>query len=1368
MQKANKGNKQGLIARVYVMAAGVFFILLLSAAYVLWINISDTKASIDRLNKDGIYSLQKSFDEVRVNIILQAQLAQVNGGRIVKRELGSRIFKSLYLINSSGALLDRFEIAGAAGLSSFDLPFLSELKNRDFVVSDFAFDSEGNGRFYVGYRINSQFYMVGELGLEYLKDKFKDEFGYLIDMSYIADRNGKMVAGVYPKQLFEIPGFSLLFSKGELLKPEVMMDYAKSYGYIVRYEKTYSLYVATFLLESEKIRSQALFSALIGMCLISFIVFVGTNIHYLKSNLLKPIKEISNFLRSDGASGLDFDSRFDELNQIKKGMLGLDKLVKKSGDILKDYQERYGYILEHSPINIIIYDAYSGQIVEVSHSAMRLYGYNREEFVKLNIMDMTDERMCDLLFVRQRSLQDGASYVIKHYAKDGHIIDVKINLSETSLSDGRRIKFMIIKDISKKLLKKKNLEIINEYSHLLSSVIAVANKDEPFILKNSTRNIAHIFGINHALLLEKGYDIRELVAPSDRNSFVNEIEMKRRLFAQASVSKDSFRLSLKMLLKGSPQPFRLSLYFVRDKLGNFTDIIYVMSDFSEQQNELSRRDAEIRAYKNSLWASEAISFEWDASSDILSTDDAYANMLGYESIKELGVLKFERIKSLILVNKDYKDSKEFLESTKSDNDSFIADIPSYKKDGSVVVVRMRARASQVGADGSVLKINGTFTDMSAKNTQLMYKDVLASLFSYADVGIVIMDLAGNIIDVNDSFALYMGFDPAQLVGQNISLIRSGLHTPEFYKTIWDTLAKDGLWHSKIWSRKKDGEDVLQHITINTIYDYNSKASFCVAVYKNLGESGLNQDYLEHIAYHDPLTKLPNRFLFTQKLENNISEMNDASKGLAVIYIDVDGFKNINDSFGHRVGDKFLFDLAQRLTVVLNDKEILARFGADEFGAIVGFKNRGELDEKVSNILKVASMPLEIDEHKINLSASIGVSIFAPKLEASDLLEQADWAMYQAKLAGKNRSYFFNEKRDKNFKRQYDESARVLKALKGGEFFVQYQPTVDVITNKIYSFEALIRWRDGDKVSYPHEFLPFIKNQSILDDITLFVLESAIKDRATLTKSDPSVRLSVNVSAEQLLRDDFFNKFYKQVVQSAQGSLEFLDIEIVGINMLLSHPSDQLDRYRAFGLSFVLDDFASGSSSLDALANLPVNKIKLASSFVNNFLNSKDSLLAIKVIQHIKEIYEIDVLVKGIEDSLSLKMLCAMGFELFQGFLISQPMFAQNLADFKFAGIDGLDVSFLFDDESFALASNIIHAREIIIAAQKAHSAKEWGELLSQAQSLEHIDIIKQDMLEILQNKSQAGLKELDAQLLELLKELLDEEQTQKRMVYEKS
>ncbi|MBF0471603.1 MAG: diguanylate cyclase, partial [Gammaproteobacteria bacterium] len=371
----------------------------------------------------------------------------------------------------------------------------------------------------------------------------------------------------------------------------------------------------------------------------------------------------------------------------------------------------------------------------------------------------------------------------------------------------------------------------------------------------------------------------------------------------------------------------------------------------------------------------------------------------------------------------------------------------------------------------------------------------ASVFRHAREGITITDSDGTILKINDGFCNITGYSREEVLGQNPRILQSGQHDKAFYHKMWQQLACEGYWSGEIWNRRKNGEIVPELLTINAIVDEGGNVEHYVALFSDISTQKAHEQQLQHIAHYDALTELPNRVLLGDRLQQEIKQSRRVGTLLAVIYLDLDGFKAVNDTYGHDVGDRLLVTVTGRMQLSIRESDTLARLGGDEFVAVLGsLESSEECLPLLERLLQAAAEPILIEQHALRVSASIGVTFYPQpeEVDADQLLRQADQAMYQAKKKKKNRYHFFNPE-DEYEKRGHNKSLeQIAFALSNGEFELYYQPQVNLRSGEIVGFEALLRWHHPQQgLLYPGSFLPPLRGNAILSSIGVWVVEQAM-------------------------------------------------------------------------------------------------------------------------------------------------------------------------------------------------------------------------------------------------------------------------------------
>jgi diguanylate cyclase (GGDEF)-like protein len=454
--------------------------------------------------------------------------------------------------------------------------------------------------------------------------------------------------------------------------------------------------------------------------------------------------------------------------------------------------------------------------------------------------------------------------------------------------------------------------------------------------------------------------------------------------------------------------------------------------------------------------------------------------------------------------------------------------------------------------------------------------------------------------------------------------------------------------------------------ISAVYDEQGNVGHYVALMSDITKSKEHEFNLEHSAHFDMLTNLPNRVLLADRLEQAIAQARRRNETLAVAFIDLDGFKSINDEHGHLAGDQFLIAVSSNLTQVLREVDTLARLGGDEFIALlVGFNDTESSATLFTRLLAAAALPVPFEHALLQVSASMGVTFYpqAEEVDADLLIRQADQAMYQAKLTGKNRYHLFDIALDKLTRSQNETLESIRVALAAGEFELYYQPKVNLRLGKVVGAEALIRWQHPTKgLLAPAEFLPLIENHALSVEMGEWVIDAAMSQIESWHKIGLSLPISVNISAKQLQQDGFIECLRQLLKAHPTVKKGDLELEILETSAMRDLPkaSQLIADSRDIGILFSLDDFGTGYSSLTYLKRLPINQLKIDQSFVRDMLNDVDDLAIVEGVLALAAAFSLEVIAEGMETTDHGEMLLQLGCDLAQGYGIARPMPAAAL------------------------------------------------------------------------------------------------------------
>jgi diguanylate cyclase (GGDEF)-like protein/PAS domain S-box-containing protein len=603
------------------------------------------------------------------------------------------------------------------------------------------------------------------------------------------------------------------------------------------------------------------------------------------------------------------------------------------------------------------------------------------------------------------------------------------------------------------------------------------------------------------------------------------------------------------------------------------------------------------------------------------------------------------------------------------------------------IERMRTNGGQIESAGiRMLTFEGGAVDIETSGTAIQYDGqrctcsmlldvtarrvaenrlkLLAGVFDNAREGIMLTHIDGAIVDVNPRFCEITGYTREEAVGQNPSIISSGRHDAVFYSSMWATIKRDGHWHGEIWNRRKNGEVYPELLSISILKGVDSSADHYLAVFTDISDLKAHEARLEHLAHYDALTQLPNRVLLADRLGVAMLQTRRNGRLLAVCYLDLDGFKPINDQYGHQFGDRLLIQVAQRLAQSLRGGDSVARIGGDEFVLLLGdLESTTECDLVLSRLLRSIAEPTVLDGVAVYISASVGVALFPDDdADVDTLLRHADQALYAAKEAGRNRYHLFDTSHDQGLRARREGLAQFAVALAAGQLCLHYQPKVDMRRGRVIGAEALIRWQHPESgLLMPAQFLGVIENGPADVALGEWVIQEALRQISAWRDAGLEVVVSVNISAYHLARDDFVFRLKAFLAPYPGLPSHCLEIELLETAALedISHITSLMAECQALGVDFALDDFGTGYSSLTYFKRLPAGTLKIDQSFIRDMLNDGDDLAIVQGIIGLTKTFRRRVIAEGVETVEHGVMLLQMGCDLAQGYGIARPMPAED-------------------------------------------------------------------------------------------------------------
>lgn len=542
----------------------------------------------------------------------------------------------------------------------------------------------------------------------------------------------------------------------------------------------------------------------------------------------------------------------------------------------------------------------------------------------------------------------------------------------------------------------------------------------------------------------------------------------------------------------------------------------------------------------------------------------------------------------------------------------------------------------------------------------------AGVFANTTEGILISDAETRILRVNQAFTEITGYSAEQVIGKKIRLLLSEEHDCEFFNDWRDKLNIQGRWQGELYFRKNSGQVFPSQQNVSCVRDEDGKTLQYISIFSDISEKKMSEQQLQKLAHYDLLTGLPNRLLFNQCLARALSASRSHNQLLALLFLDLDHFKHINDSLGHPVGDAVLQQVATRLKATLREQDVVARLGGDEFVVLLeNLSNKEMAAEVASKLIQAMEPAFKVDSKELNLTTSIGISVCKDELrDATTLIKNADSAMYSAKQNGRNNYQFYTPELTANAMERVTLGADLRRAVDHGDLEVWYQPQYYLETEIAFGAEALVRWRHPE-LGYvsPSKFIPIAEEQGLIKAIGRQVLESACGTmRQWLDQGLNLTQMAVNVSGHQIYSGEF-DSIVKQVLEDNCLEPEYLQLEITESIIMerTQHTIALMSRLKALGISIAVDDFGTGYSSLSYLKQLPIDKLKIDRSFVMDIPQDANDEAIVSAIIGLGKSLKLEVIAEGVETEAQQQFLLREGCVQAQGYLKGKPVTADEFA-----------------------------------------------------------------------------------------------------------
>lgn len=911
--------------------------------------------------------------------------------------------------------------------------------------------------------------------------------------------------------------------------------------------------------------------------------------------------------------------------------------------VLEESEAKYRQLVETSFDGFWIVDS-QGYLREANEAYARMSGYSVEELIKMHVSQLDEKDNPEEVAARAEKIirQGHDRFETRHRSKDGRLIDVEIAI--TYLVEKNQ--FVVFShDITARKLAEKVLQKSEDKLRAVLNAtpfpIAIVDLQDNLI-KFWSQSANTLFG-HTASTAEEWYEI----AYPDldyRKEVVDQWKpsLEKAQSTGKTVNTGEYQVTCR---DGSVRICELYATFIPDNL------IVTFNDITERkQTELNKA-----FYKHVIETTNDGFWRFDTNGYLLEVNQSYARSVGYTINELIG----KHISSISASTSVHEEVRARLDGIINKTTSTDFETMHRHKDGHLVYFQT--------TNTYLPEANCLFAllhDISRRKQAEAALRIAATAFETHEA-IMITDANANIIRVNNAFQVITGFSAEDVFGKNPRILSSGRQDRQFYAAMWKQLLKTGSWTGEIWDKRKNGQIYPKWLTITAVKDNEGITTEYVAIFSDITARKKAEEEIYSLAYYDLLTELPNRRFLLDRLRQAQSIAARSKHYGALLFLDMDRFKILNDTLGHDIGDLFLIEIAKRLQNSVRDVDTVARIGGDEFVVLVEEidLNPEEASQKVAliaeKIRSSLSKPYHLNEHEHHSSPSIGVCLYQGNDGALEtILKQADMAMYQAKESGGNAVRFFDPAMQIAVETRASIEADLRQAVPEKHLRLYYQIQLDS-ENKPIGAEALIRWIHPDRgLVSPMQFIPIAEESALILEIGHWVLETACKQLATWGKKEltSNLILAVNVSAQQFKRHDFVEMITTQInIHNINPNL--LKLELTE-GVVLSDVNDVISKMhllKALGVRLSLDDFGTGYSSLSYLKQLPLDQIKIDQGFVRDMTVDPNDAVMVQTIINLANSFRMNVIAEGVETEAQLKFLKDNGCMAYQGYLFSKPV-----------------------------------------------------------------------------------------------------------------
>ena len=1138
---------------------------------------------------------------------------------------------------------------------------LSKLESGEILIDKFAYDDNKDSEVYelVAYNFNDKTAImllnikkIARLVLDGSKNSYMvDKDGFIYDGA-----NDNAWLNIYDELSFD-DDWKNSHADFSVFKSKDAWVY-----YTVDYLPNLKIAVFSDVKISEIFKKYLLVGILIFVCLSLLFFILAELFFYIKNYIIVPLRQFKVFLKNfekgkfivqNFEQNSDFLKFYDRLSRIFYNIKNLEQ-------DLGFYKNEHELLFESSDLIIIYVNAKDDRIVSCSNAALEFYKYSEDEFLTKNFFDLEDESLYSSYLA---DFTNSVDVVHVHKTRFGERRFVSISRGHM-LKDLAAFHVYVINDLTNIIRLHSMIKDMVNIAQTGPCLILSLNKKLEVI--GATQNIIDTLGYNREYIIQKTLRLSDII--SDKGKLA---DLERHFNSHSDAVIDDV---LQINRENGQKVWHIMRFEPLDDKKRASGDIWAYAyfrDVSSIYKELRALKSDLELQREQLQGSSLMAWQYDVETGLFDLPVSFFDLLGQDKLNTALTAK-------ILpkyIEKNYVDLliEEIEQAIKNHKHTIDIELKATSRLQVDVWLKFKGHFAKIKTKDEEEKevVLGVLENISDKITEEARLNLLATIFDNSKESILITDEQTNIIQVNSAFTDTTGYSEDEVLGEHPSLLNSNRYNKDFFKNMWKSIEKTGSWKGEIYDIRKDGTEFPQILSFSAVRDRTGKITNYIGISTDITNLKQKENELEKIAYYDALTGLPNKRKFLKLLEENIEEATVNNKKFALFFMDLDGFKAANDTYGHNCGDEVLKLVGNRLETIVHKKNdmisimehkgnIVSRLGGDEFVLIIkDFDDLNDVRKLANEIIDRIGRAFIIGNYNVYIGATIGITYYPQSniVDTDVLLEQADWAMYQAKLAGKNRYYEFNDTSAMIFKEYKDLLSR-FETFDEKNFIVIYQPIYDIARKKVSAFEVNINLKDTKTKLSASDLSNLLSQKYWFVDLNIWIIKSAYE--AFRKDGLYDVNIYINIPISQLNSNAFYRKFKEFAKDKYLGNMRILVNDIFTMRNPANEVNEVVNRYKEFGIDFMVDEL--DEKTIELASELKVSNMRVTRAYTKGLLKElgiidklSDMLATCKAENKI-------LCTKNVENAQIFKILSLIGFEFMTGDFIYPAVSGEELSE----------------------------------------------------------------------------------------------------------